>query len=87
MNATEQQIGSENNVISEDLLKIFELYDENFFQEKNGKKISENDTHISDISTQVENIKEEVFVDDFQLIIKRFYKKDSIKTQNSEVLA
>ena len=80
MNATEQQIGSENNVISEDLLKIFELYDENFFQEKNGKKISENDTHI-------ENLKEEVFVDDFQLIIKRFYKKDSIKTQNSEVLA
>ena len=45
-------------MISEDLLKIFELYDENFFQEKNGKKISENDTHI-------ENLKEEVFVDDF----------------------
>ena len=80
MNATEQQIGSENNVISEDLLKIFELYDDDFFLEKNGKKISENDTHI-------ENLKEEVFVDDFQLIIRRFYKKDSIKTQNSEVLA
>ena len=80
MNATEQQIGSENNVISEDLLKIFELYDDDFFLEKNGKKISENDKHI-------ENIKEEVFVDDFQLIIRRFYKKDSIKTQNSEVLA
>ena len=45
-------------MISEDLLKIFELYDENFFQEKNGKKICEN-------NTQIENLKEEVFVDDF----------------------
>ncbi len=66
MNATDQQIGSENNVISEDLHKIFELYDDDFFKEKNGKKICEN-------NTQIENLKEEVFVDNFQLIIRRYY--------------
>ena len=55
----------------EEFKDFFDLYDDQFYQEKEGKNVTE-------ISTGIEGIKEEVFVDTHQLMIKRTYKKDQI---------